>query len=786
MCIKRCNDFGAGGVSVAIGELAEGVTVWLDRVPKKYEGLDGTELAISESQERMAVVVSARDQERFRELAAGENLEATVVAEVTAKPRLVMYWKGRKIVDISRAFLDTNGAAKSARVLVEAPKGDNLAAAAGEKEEPLRKRLSRIMTDLNVCSRRGLVERFDSSIGANTLLMPFGGKYQKTPVQAMAAKLPVLEGETHTCSVAAYGFNPAVSDRDPYGGAYLAVVESLAKLVAAGAETGRSWLSFQEYFRRLGDQPENWGKPLAALLGALKAQLDYCVAAIGGKDSMSGSFENLHVPSTLISFAVAAADARQVISPEWKRANAAVLWIAPYYEDGLPQAVSQKACFRLAERLIKDGEAVSAYTPGVGGLAAAVVKMGLGNGLGFAFEPEVSAEELEGLFYGSFILELAPEISTAALLADCQKAVPQVQVRLLGHTTAEYTLTWGREKAELAEVEAAYDSKLASVYPVRPGSPAAPAVPAAAGKQEKAAERAGVPEPKHTAQAPLPLLNYAAKSWPRPKLKTAKPRVLIPVFPGTNCEYDTARKFREAGAEPRIFVIHNLSADAVTRSVRAAAAEIAQAQIIFLPGGFSGGDEPDGSGKFITAFFRNPRISDQVSALLARDGLIGGICNGFQALIKLGLVPYGEIREMEENTATLTYNEIGRHQSRLVRTRIASNLSPWLRYTQVGEIHLTPVSHGEGRFVCPADLLTELINKGQIATQYVDLKGQPTMDIDYNPNGSLLAVEGITSPDGRVFGKMGHSERWSTHTFKNVAGNQDNGMFRAAVDYFAK
>ena len=771
--IKRCNDFGAGGVSVAIGELADGVRIDLDKVPKKYEGLDGTELAISESQERMAVVVEAKDRDRFIELAEGENLEATQVAVVTSEPRLVMFWKGKKIVDIDRAFLDTNGAAKEMAAKVAAPgargedpgqpeavagkpgaaPGEPGAAAAG-----LTQRLAALMSDLNICSKRGLVERFDSTIGANTVLMPFGGKEQKTPTQAMAAKLPVPEGQTNTCSVAAYGYNPYISDADPYRGAYLAVVESMAKLAAAGADMSRCWLSFQEYFRRLGADPVNWGKPLAALLGALEAQLDLGAAAIGGKDSMSGSFEELHVPSTLISFAVAAGDAREIISPEFKRAGAEVLYLAPHYGAGLPLAKSQRACFALASDLIRRGQAAAAYTPAAGGLAEAIVKMALGNGLGLSLAPGIGEEELFGQRYGAFVLELADGARAEEIMA--RWSGEDVEVKRLGRTSAEYALAWRGEKADLAEVEAAYDAKLAKVYPVRPkGQAAGPAVEA---------------------------LSRGAKSWPRPKNPAARPRVIIPVFPGTNCEYDTARKFREAGADPRIVLINNLSAKAVAESVNAMSEEIRKAQIVFLPGGFSGGDEPDGSGKFITAFFRNPRVSDQVAALLDRDGLMGGICNGFQALIKLGLVPYGQIREMDAESATLTYNEIGRHQSRLFRVRVASNLSPWLMYTKPGDIHLTAISHGEGRFVCPASLLEELKAGGQIATQYVDLAGEPSMDIDFNPNGSLLAVEGITSPDGRIFGKMGHSERWSANTFKNVPGRLDNQMFRAAVDYFQK
>ncbi len=786
LLIKRCNDFGAGGVSVAIGELADGVSIWLDRVPKKYEGLDGTELAISESQERMAVVVEAKDQERFIRLAEEENLEATAVAEVTAEPRLVMYWQGQKIVDIRRAFLDTNGAAKEAGVYVARPgeKGEDAAGEAWSGKENKEKNtggcgdsaagpfatdpgadslaagLQTVLSDLNVCSKRGLQERFDSTIGAGTVLMPLGGRYQKTPAQVMAAKLPVPEGETNTCSVAAYGYNPRISETDPYKGAYLAVVESLAKLTAAGADLSRCWLSFQEYFRRLGTDPRNWGQPLAALLGALEAQLDLGAAAIGGKDSMSGSFEDLHVPATLISFAVALGKVEEILSPEFKNVGSEVLYLAPCYAGGLPEAGSQKLCFELAGRLIRSGKAAAACTLTRGGLAEAVVKMALGNRIGLEFAPEIQKEQLFRQNYGSFVLELAPGVKPAEVLDQWRQA-GNVRALVLGRTCAGYGICCQGEKADLIQVESAYDSRLSGVYPVTP--------------QGKGRESMSV-EP----------LSFTTKSRPRPKTAVARPRVVIPVFPGTNCEYDTARKFSQAGAEPRIIMINNLSAGSVARSVTDLAAEIRGAEMIFLPGGFSGGDEPDGSGKFITAFFRNPRISDRVTELLDRDGLMGGICNGFQALIKLGLVPYGQIREMDEDSPTLTYNEIGRHQSRLIYTRIASNLSPWLMYNQVGDIHLTAISHGEGRFVCPGPLLRELKEKGQIATQYVDLAGSPTMEIDFNPNGSLVAVEGITSPDGRIFGKMGHSERWGRGTYKNVPGKMDNRMFQAAVDYFQK
>ena len=737
--IKRCNDFGAGGVSVAIGELAEGLMIDLDRVPKKYEGLDGTELAISESQERMAVVVAEQDAARFQELADRENLESTVVARVTDKGRLTMTWNGSTIVDISRAFLDTNGVEK------------HVTAHAGQPESILKdqvtdfsKGLMDLAGDLNVCSKRGLSERFDSTIGAGTVLMPFGGKHQLTPIQAMVNKIAREEGETDTCSLMAWGYNPYITERSPYHGAYLAVVESLAKLVATGADLKETYLSFQEYFEKLGQDPERWGKPLAALLGAFRAQKELEVAAIGGKDSMSGSFEQLHVPPTLVSFAVTTERVGDILSPEFKGAGHRVVWLCPEYgPDGLPNAESLKKVFQTVSRLRKRGKVLAAYTTGFGGVAEAVLKMSLGNAIGLRFDDGCTLDELFGYSYGSFVLELADEKETVGLS--------------LGVTTETPDLSWRGQTVAGSDLLAAYEGKLEPIYPCN------------------ITQDLG----------DLPTFTYEADGWKRPQIQIARPRVLIPVFPGTNCEYDAARAVRAAGAEPEILVVRNRTAEEIAQSVADAAARLGESQMVFLPGGFSGGDEPDGSAKFITTFFRNPRMKDAVHALLHdRDGLMLGICNGFQALIKLGLVPYGEIIDTDETCPTLTFNLIGRHQSRLVRTRVASNKSPWLMHTKPGEIYTVPISHGEGRFLASDALIRELAANGQIATQYVDLDGVPTADVRFDPNGSACAIEGITSPDGRVLGKMGHTERTGAGLYRNVPGDYDMHLFTSAVEYF--
>ena len=737
--IKRCNDFGAGGVSVAIGELADGLHIDLNKVPKKYEGLDGTELAISESQERMAVVLAPEDVDTFRALASEENLESTVVAEVVAQPRLTMEWNGKKIVDISREFLNSNGAEKHTRIQVSAfPTVEKTVVGKTNAEK-----FKALADDLNICSKRGLSERFDSTIGANTVLMPFGGKYQLTPAQGMAAKLPVLHGETKTCSVMSWGYNPFIAEKNQYLGAYLAVVESVSKLIATGADLNTCYLTFQEYFERMTEDASRWGKPAAALLGALTAQLELGLASIGGKDSMSGTFEDIDVPPTLVSFAVSVCNSDNVISPEFKLPGSKVYYIEPKKNaDGTFDTESLLAVYKTVSELIAQKKVLAAFTPTYGGIAEGLMKSAFGNRIGFKLDKAFEQDKLYTYNYGAFVLEAAEELDG---------------LTVLGETTYDYALKIGIETIDLQEICDIYENKLESVFACN----------------------------IKTEETPVAPLIYKAENRVAPKIGAAKPKVLIPVFPGTNCEYDTMRALERAGAESKIMVIRNLSAKDIAESAAAFSQEMQSAQIVFIPGGFSGGDEPDGSGKFITAFFRNPAVKDEVHKLLKeRDGLMAGICNGFQALIKLGLVPYGEIIEPNADTPTLTFNTIGRHQSRLVNTRVASNKSPWLSGSEVGDIHTVAISHGEGRFVCPKELISSLIENGQIATQYVDSQNQPTMNIRYNPNGSLLAIEGITSPDGRVFGKMGHSERFSDNVYKNVDGIKDNGMFKNAVDYF--
>ena len=735
--IKRCNDFGAGGVSVAIGELAPGLDIDLDRVKRKYAGLDGTELAISESQERMAVVVSERNEAAFLAAAEAENLEATTVASVSAEPRLRMTWRGQIVCDIDRAFLDTNGAEKHAKVSV-AP----MDVADRSPEVPgasLGGKLEGLMGSLECCSRRGLAERFDSTIGAGTVLMPFGGVYQLTPAQCMAAKVPVT-GETTTCSAMAWGFEPRVSEQNPYRGAYLAVAESIARLVASGFGHEGVYLSFQEYFERLRTAPERWGKPFAALLGALDAQLAFGAGAIGGKDSMSGSFEELDVPPTLVSFAVTAGSTGSVISPEFKRAGDRIAYMSADPFD----AAATVALWEEIESLMRAGKVRAAWSVGTGGIAEGLCKMSFGNRLGVALDAGFEAGRLFGWDFGGFILELEP---------DCGAG------ETLGTVTAEYAFTAGGESVSLADVQRAWESRLEGVYPhlSAPGQDVVPVEP----------------------------VSFSAAGRAVPVVRTPRPHALIPVFPGTNCEYDTARALTRAGAEPEILVIRNLSPADVEDSLERMAEALGRSQMLVIPGGFSGGDEPDGSGKLINAFFRREKLSDAVHELLyGRDGLILGICNGFQALIKLGLVPFGRIVETDRNCPTLTYNAIGRHQSRLVRTRVCSNLSPWLSKCAVGDIHTVAISHGEGRFVCPPELLAQLRANGQLATQYVDLDGEPSMDLRYDPNGSVLAVEGITSADGRVFGKMGHSERSGLGLYANVPGDKLQPIFEGGVEYF--
>jgi len=736
--IKRCNDFGAGGVSVAIGELADGLDIDLNAVPKKYDGLDGTELAISESQERMAVVVEAKDVARFLELAASENLEATVVASVKADARLTMTWNGVKIVDISREFLNSNGAEKHIDVAPAAPQKF-----AKEIPGDFAEGYRALVSDLNVCSKRGLSERFDSTIGAGTVLMPFGGKNQQTPIQAMVHKISLEKGHTDDCSVMSWGYNPFITEKSPYHGAYLAVVESASKLIATGASFEDVYLTFQEYFLRVGKDAKRWGQPTAALLGAFKAQMDLKIAAIGGKDSMSGTFEDIDVPPTLVSFAVTTEKIPHIISNEFKKAGSQVVCLCPEYdENGLPKADSLLAVFDRVTGLMRAGKVLSCYTPGMGGIGEAIMKMCFGNGLGFAFADTMCVKGIFDYCYGAFLLEVTEAVEGACVV---------------GSVIDNGVISLGAEAVCLTALQKAYEDKLESVY------------------------SCNIPD----ALTPIETVSAPEKARVAPVIKIAKPKVLIPVFPGTNCEYDSARAVTDAGAEPEIFVVKNMSADAISRSVETFAEKIKDSQIIFIPGGFSGGDEPDGSGKFITAFFRNAAIKEEVTRLLEnRDGLMCGICNGFQALVKLGLVPYGRIIDTDENCPTLTFNVIGRHQSRIVRTRVASNNSPWMANTNVGDIYNVAISHGEGRFFASEALARQLIANGQVATQYVDLDGNATADVRFNPNGSIFAIEGITSPDGRVFGKMGHSERVGTGLYKNVPGNYDIGMFEAAVKYF--
>lgn len=737
LMIKRCNDFGAGGVSVAIGELADGLEIDLNAVPKKYDGLDGTELAISESQERMAVVVEKENVDAFLALAQKENLEATPVAVVKADPRLTMNWNGKKIVDISRDFLNSNGADKHITITPEKPQNFNKKVSGSFTDN-----IKAVASDLNICSKRGLSERFDSTIGAGTVLMPFGGKNQRTPIQAMVQKISVEEKHTDDCSLMSWGYNPFIMEKSPYHGAYLAVIESVCKLIATGASFNDVYLTFQEYFEKPGQDGKRWGKPLAALLGAFEAQKELQIGSIGGKDSMSGSFEDLDVPPTLVSFAVTTEKTTDIISPEFKKAGNKVVIIKPEYNsDGLPDTASLISVFEKVSTLIKEGKAVSCYTPGLGGIAEAVMKMCLGNGFGFKFNDVLSVDDVFGYNYASFLLE----VSDAEDLDE------------IGEITEETTLTFADESVQMSEISDLYENKLEGVY------------------------SCNITENATTVEN----FNYEAESYPAPSIKCAKTKVLIPAFPGTNCEYDSAKAVRDAGAEPEIIVIKNLTSSAIQSSVEEFANKLKTAQMIFIPGGFSGGDEPDGSGKFITAFFRNAAIKDGVTDLLEnRDGLMCGICNGFQALIKLGLVPYGKIIDTDENCPTLTFNTIARHQSKIVRTRIASNKSPWLSLTHVGDVYSVPISHGEGRFLASEELIKKLAENGQIATQYVDLDGNATNDVQFNPNDSMYAIEGITSPDGRVFGKMGHSERVGAGLYKNVPGNYDIKMFEAAVKYF--
>lgn len=750
--IKRCNDFGAGGVSVAIGELTRGLDINLDMVPKKYEGLDGTEIAISESQERMAVVVNKEDAKEFISLSAEENLEAIVVAEVTDTERLRMFWRGEKIVDLKREFLDTNGARQTTDVKVELPKEYPLAI--GE-EVNVKERWMKTLTELNVASQKGLVERFDSTIGSGTVMMPFGGKYALTPAEGMAAKIPVLNGESKDATLMSYGFNPELGMWSPYHMAYYAVIESVTKIAAMGGDYRKIRLTFQEYFERLGNNPSRWGKPFAALLGAYQAQSDLGLPAIGGKDSMSGSFGQLDVPPTLVSFAVAVEKASKIVSNELKKVGSKlVLLMAEKNDDYTLNVETFKNNLEALYKLTSNKKVLSASTVRFGGIAETLSKISFGNKIGIKFHG-LSKEELFGLNYGSVIVEVAAD-------EDLNKAFEGCSYKVIGETiekpviiSEEYDFTFN-----IDDLISIYEKKLSTVFKI---------------ETEKSQE--SVPEIKvEEKKIILPS---------SPSIKTAKPRVIIPVFPGTNCEYDCNRAFTKAGAETTELVFKNYSKSALLESIEALEKQIRESQIIMIPGGFSAGDEPDGSGKFIATIFRNERIKDAVNDLLKnRDGLVLGICNGFQALIKLGLVPYGEIVDIEEDMATLTYNNINRHMSSIIRTKITSNKSPWFSEVNVGDIHNVAISHGEGRFIANEELLSQLITNDQIATQYVDLEGNVSLDMPFNPNGSVLGIEGITSPDGRVLGKMGHSERIGEDLYVNVPGNFDQKIFESGVKYF--
>jgi len=748
--IKRCNDFGAGGVSVAIGELADSIDINLDEVSKKYDGLDGTELAISESQERMAVVVDPKDVKLFMELSSKENLEVKEVATVTDSGRLRMFWRGQTIMDISRDFLETNGISQHTKIHVKAPiEKDDYFVNMKKNDTELKEKWESMIQDLNVASKQGMVERFDSTIGAGSVLMPFGGKYQKTPVDGMVAKVPVLHGETTTGTIMTHGYDPDLASWSPFHGGVYALLNAMAKTVALGGNHKEIRYSLQEYFEKLGTDSTRWGKPFSALLGAHSVQKAFGTAAIGGKDSMSGTFKDLDVPPTLVAFAVSPVDVRNVISPEFKESKNRVYFIkAERNENEMPDYIKLDEVYNSIRLLIEKGDVVSAKAIGYGGIAEAVTKMSFGNRIGFKITDGIDLNSLFEASYGSLILEAKSDSSCLEL-----ESLGGIQ---LGYTTEEYAIAVGNQKLDLIDIQSKWEVVLDSIFP----------------KKE---------DEKGTLQD----IKYSATKIVKPNIVVPKPRVIIPVFPGTNCEYDTARAFQKAGAEVETLVFRNLTGKDVEESVMALTKAIEDSQIIALPGGFSAGDEPDGSGKFIATVFRNPRVSEAVMNLLNnRDGLMIGICNGFQALIKLGLVPYGEIRDMEVNAPTLTYNKIGRHVSAMAHVKVTSNLSPWLSEASFDETYQVPLSHGEGRFVATKEELDMLIANGQVATRYVDLSGNPTYDGAFNHNGSLESIEGITSPDGRVFGKMGHSERIGQNLYKNIIGEKDMKIFESGVKYF--
>ena len=746
--IKRCNDFGAGGVSVAIGELTRGLDINLDNVPKKYEGLDGTEIAISESQERMAVVVNKENVDRFIELSKVENLEAVVVAEVTDTERLRMYWRGKEIVNLKRSFLDTNGARQVTNVEVKLPGEYPLAVGDIDVKEAWVNNLKK----LNVASQKGLVERFDSTIGGGTVLMPYGGKDANTEQEAMVAKIPVLNGVSEEATIMSYGFNPDLGVWSPYHMAYYSIIEAVTKLAAVGGDYRKARLTLQEYFEKLGKNAERWGKPFAALLGAYQAQIDLGIPAIGGKDSMSGSFGDIDVPPTLVAFAVGVEKAKNIISAELKEAGSQLVFLmAERNEDYTLKVEGYKNNLEKLHELILEGKVISAASVKFGGVAETLSKMAFGNKIGVKFS-NLTKEELFGLNYGSLVLEVKSDVNIDEEFKGCAYKAIGSTIKDEVIISEEYDLD-----LKLSALEESYEEKLSKVFKIKTKS-----------SNEKVEE---VLFDKVNVNSPI--------------IKVAKPKVIIPVFPGTNCEYDCERAFRNAGAETETLVFRNYSKDAFVESIERLERQIRESQIIMLPGGFSAGDEPDGSGKFISTVFRNERIKDAVMDLLKnRDGLMLGICNGFQALIKLGLVPYGEIVDIEEDMATLTYNEINRHMSSIIQTKVVSKKSPWFNGIELGDIHNVAISHGEGRFVAPEKLLKQLVENGQVATQYVDNKGNIALDMPFNPNGSMLGIEGITSPDGRVLGKMGHSERIGDNLYKNVPGNFDQKIFESGVKYF--
>jgi len=768
--IKRCNDFGAGGVSVAIGELSDALIINLDAVPKKYHGLDGTELAISESQERMAVVVRREDVELFIKLSEAENLEAVEVAEITDDNRLKMIWKGKTIVDVSRSFLDTNGVKQHSDVKISAPKEREYyfskdIKGSYEKSKSIKKLWIDTLSDLNVCSQKGLVERFDSTIGAGSVLMPFGGKFQKTPIQAMVAKLPVLSGNTNTGTIMSYGYNPRLSKWSPFHGAAYSVIDSVTKVVACGGDYENIKLTFQEYFEKLSKDPQKWGKPFSALLGAYHVQKQFGIAAIGGKDSMSGTFNDMNVPPTLVSFAVDLVNTDNVISPEFKKFDSQVVLVhVTIGEDGLPDFKMLQENYKLVKKLIEGGKALSTYAVGTGGLAEAISKMCFGNNIGFSFNEDIQVESIFKEDYGSVVMEIG-NCTLEELIKE------NANIVILGNTQEAPVIKVVGETISLKEALDNWEGPLESVFTTKVNNEINNT------KTNNAEINSKIQKIKTSIE------NLGKKS--SALIKIAKPRVIIPVFPGTNCEYDSMRAFERAGAEVDIMVLNNLSSSQIEESIKVIAEKIRNSQIVMLPGGFSAGDEPDGAGKFMATFFRNPIITESINELLEnRDGLILGICNGFQALIKLGLLPYGKITDITENSPTLTYNEIGRHISRMVQTKVVSTLSPWLNNLKIGDIHTIPVSHGEGRFVGSDEVIKDLFAHGQVATQYVDFEGTPSYDINFNPNGSMHAIEGITSADGRIFGKMGHSERVGINIGKNIIGEKDQKIFEAGVNYF--